>query len=141
MPTTTAAPAEERGNPLSGIQAETAGDDGLRGPVSSSDEPIAEFSSLETRKRCARMELHPEVPEGELSLEGVVLDKSCVIRSPMLPYVRMVVSLIEGRSVSRKELLQRLLKTMRQHSIRRRTRTEYVLHFLNQRPPQEKLHE
>jgi hypothetical protein len=73
--------------------------------------------------------------KGELPLEGVVLDESSVTRSPMLPYVRMVASLIEGRKVSRKELLQRLVETMRQHSMRRRTRTEYVLHFLNQHPP------
>ena len=29
-------------------------------------------------------------------MEGVVLDESSVVKSPVLPYVRMVVSLIEG---------------------------------------------
>ena len=47
----------------------------------------------------------------------------------------MVASLILGRTISREELLARLLRRMRQHSIGRLSRREYVLHFLNQHPP------
>jgi hypothetical protein len=71
----------------------------------------------------------------ELPLEGVVLDEASVVSSPMLPYVRMVAGLIEGRSVSERELVEALLKTMRQRSMARRTRSRYVLHFLHRHPP------
>ena len=73
--------------------------------------------------------------KGELPLEGVVLDEASVVNSPMLPYVRMVAGLIEGRSISERELVEALLKTMRQRSMARRTRSRYVLHFLHRHPP------
>ena len=71
----------------------------------------------------------------ELPLEGLVLDEASVVHSPVLPYVRMVASLIEGRRISLDELVETLRKTMRQRSMAGRTRREYVLHFLNQHPP------
>jgi len=74
-------------------------------------------------------------PQGELHLEGVVLDESSVVNSPLLPYVRMVVSLIEGVRVSLKQLRGWLRQALRQHSIARRRRFDYVLAFLNQHPP------
>lgn len=42
-------------------------------------------------------------------------------------YVQMVVSLIEGRRVSEAEILCLLVRAVRQHSMARRTRREYVL--------------
>jgi hypothetical protein len=68
-------------------------------------------------------------------LEGVVLDESSVVESPVLPYVRMVVGLIEGVRVSLKQLRDWLCQALRQHSIARRRRPDYVLAFLNQHPP------
>ena len=53
----------------------------------------------------------------ELRLEGVVLDESSLATSPMLPYVRMVVSLIEGVEFTCREVLDLLRQAMRQHSI------------------------
>ena len=53
----------------------------------------------------------------------------------MLPYVRMVVSLIEGIELSYHELVTLLRQALRQHSIANRTRTEYVLRFLHEHPP------
>jgi hypothetical protein len=47
----------------------------------------------------------------------------------------MVASLIERRTIRREELLAALRKRMRQHSIGRRPRREYVLQYLNQHPP------
>jgi hypothetical protein len=52
-----------------------------------------------------------------------------------LPYVGMVLGLIVGRPVSREELLDSLRRTLRQHSIGRQRRIEYVVRVLNQRPP------
>jgi hypothetical protein len=47
----------------------------------------------------------------------------------------MVASLIEGRTISREELIAALRKSMRQRSIDRRARREYVLRYLNAHPP------
>lgn len=71
----------------------------------------------------------------ELRLDGVVLDDSSLRKSRMLPYVRMVVSLIEGIELSGEEIVSLLRQAMRQHSIAERRRSEYVLRFLHQHPP------
>ena len=78
----------------------------------------------------------PEVPiTVELHSAGIVLDESSVLASPMLPYVRMLVSLLEGVAFRRQDLVQLVHRGMRQHSLRRRTRVDYVLAFLHQHPP------
>lgn len=45
----------------------------------------------------------------------------------MVRYVAMVASLIEGRCVSEAEMLQRLERALRQHSMARRRRLDYVV--------------
>jgi len=47
----------------------------------------------------------------------------------------MVASVIEGRAIGRDELVQALLTTMRQRSLRARPRIKYVLDYLNRHPP------
>lgn len=74
-------------------------------------------------------------PQVELQLEDLVLGESTLRTSPMLPYVGMIVNLLEGIQLRRHELLERLLRSLRQHSIASRTRTDYVLRFLHQHPP------
>jgi hypothetical protein len=71
----------------------------------------------------------------ELRLEGIVLDESHMANSPMLPYVRMVVSLIEGVAFTFREVVHLLGQAMRQHSIGARRRIDYLLGFLHQHPP------
>lgn len=71
----------------------------------------------------------------ELRWDGVVLDESSLLNSRMLPYVRMVVRLIEGIAVSGQEIVGLLRQAMRQHSIAYRRRSDYVLRFLQQHPP------
>jgi hypothetical protein len=70
-----------------------------------------------------------------LRLEGVVLDEVSLTRSPMLPYVRMVVSLIEGVTFTCREVVYLLRQALRQHSIGARRRLDYLLDFLHQHPP------
>jgi hypothetical protein len=70
-----------------------------------------------------------------LPLDGLLLDEPTVLNSPMLPYLQMVVWLIEGQKISRDELVARLRRGMRQLSMGGRSRREYVLHYLNQHPP------
>jgi hypothetical protein len=77
----------------------------------------------------------PSSPNVELRLDGVVLNPESLLKSRMLPYVRMVVSLIEGIEFSYQELVMLLRQAMRQHSIASRTRSEYVLRFLHEHPP------
>jgi hypothetical protein len=71
----------------------------------------------------------------KLPLEGVVLDESSLARSAMLPYVRMIVSLIEGIELSCREVIDLLRQAMRQHSFGAQRRIDYLLGFLHQHPP------
>jgi hypothetical protein len=73
--------------------------------------------------------------KAELRLGAVVLHEESLLTSRMMPYVRMVVSLIEGIELSCAEVVSLLRRAMRQHSIASRTRSEYVLHFLQEHPP------
>jgi hypothetical protein len=77
----------------------------------------------------------PLFATAELRLEGVVLDEASVTNSPMLPHVRMVVSLIEGVEFTCREVVRLLRQTLRQHSIGVRRRIDYLLGFLHQHPP------
>ena len=70
-----------------------------------------------------------------LHLDGFVLEESTLVNSRVLPYVRMLVSVLEGRAISREQLLAALRTRMRQRSIGRLSGREYVLHYLNQHPP------
>jgi len=70
-----------------------------------------------------------------LHLDGFVLDERALVNSRILPYVQMVASVLEGRTISREELLAAMLKRMRQRSIGRAPRREYVLRYLNGHPP------
>jgi hypothetical protein len=71
----------------------------------------------------------------ELRLDGVVLDESSVAHSPMVPYVRMVVSLIAGIAFTCREVVHLLRLALRQHSIGARRARDYLLDALPQRPP------
>jgi hypothetical protein len=53
----------------------------------------------------------------------------------MLEYVRMVVSLIEARSVSRTEILQMLHRVLRQHTVVRLRKIDHAVIWLQEHPP------
>jgi len=59
--------------------------------------------------------------------EGRPLD-ACIVR-----YLAMVTSLIEGRRVMEQEIVEMLARAVRQHSIFRRRRMEYVLNYWKSR--------
>jgi hypothetical protein len=71
----------------------------------------------------------------ELRLEGVVLEDSGLASSPMLPYVRMVMSLIEGVELTCGEVVCLLRQSLRQRSFGARRKIDYILGFLHQHPP------
>jgi hypothetical protein len=68
--------------------------------------------------------------QAELALDGVVLDEPSLLASPMLPYVRMVASLVEGIPWSMTEVVGLLRQALRQHSMARRRRLDYLRHVL-----------
>jgi hypothetical protein len=71
----------------------------------------------------------------ELREDGALWDESRLANSPILPYVRMVVSLIEGVEFTCHEVVRRLRQAMRQHSIGAGRSVGYLLGFLHQHPP------
>ncbi len=78
--------------------------------------------------------LPTEMP-AELRLDGVLLDEASLSKSPVLPYLRMLLSLIEGVQFGMQELFGLLRQALRQHSIASRKRINYVLHVLRKHPP------
>ena len=74
----------------------------------------------------------PEVPKARgLEPEPVLAQRN----EPMIEYVRMVVSLIEGRRVGRREVLEMLERVLRQHSMCRRSKIDQTVAWLNKEPP------
>jgi predicted nucleic acid-binding protein len=53
----------------------------------------------------------------------------------MVAHVRMVSSLIEGRWVSRPEVLAMLAKVLRQHTMCRRRKIDQAVAWLKEHPP------
>jgi hypothetical protein len=53
----------------------------------------------------------------------------------IVEHVRLVVSLIEGWQVSRRQVLEMLAKNLRQHSICRRRQIDQAVAWLNKGPP------
>ena len=53
----------------------------------------------------------------------------------MVAYLKMALSLIEHRNVSQDEVIEVLRKTMRQRSMARVRRRDYVINYLAEHPP------
>jgi len=71
----------------------------------------------------------------ELDLAGVVLEEATLTKSRLLPYVRLVVNLIEGLHLGLEEVLQLLRRNLRQHRMGCGKRADYVGDDLLQHPP------
>lgn len=74
-------------------------------------------------------------PAVELPREVVVLDESSLADSPMLPYVRMVIRLIDGVQLSCQEVVRLLRQALRQHSFGDPRRSGYLRCCWQQHPP------
>ena len=96
-------------------------------PADPADSPLAERA---TQPHTAELSV-----ACELDLVGVVLDESSVVNSPMLPYIRTLIWIIDRIRLSQVEVALWLRKVQRQRSMAYRPRREYVLHFLHQHPP------
>jgi hypothetical protein len=107
-------------------------------PNEPSDVPSANSSNAHSVSKPASQavsELAAPFENVGVPLEGLLLNEPTLVSSRILPYVRMVASVIEGRTISRDELMDALRKRMRQHRIGQLPRREYVLCYLNQHPP------
>jgi hypothetical protein len=63
------------------------------------------------------------------AVEDLEFDKGVV------EHIESVTSLIEGRGMSRDEVLEMLRRVMRQHSLVRERRIDYVVRFLKENSP------
>lgn len=54
---------------------------------------------------------------------------------PLVVHVQVVVSLIERRPVSRKEILEVVAKVLRQQGLGRRRKIDQAVAWLNENPP------
>ncbi len=54
---------------------------------------------------------------------------------PLVEHVRVVVSLIEARGVSREEIVEMLAKVLRQQGMCRRRKIDHAVAWLNEYPP------
>jgi len=104
-------------------------------PEDSSDAPRADVSEEAVSDAASHNVTAAAFDNVTLPLEGFVLDEPTLVNSRILPYALIVASLLERRTIRREELIAALRKRMRQRSIDRRPRREYVLRFLNQHPP------
>lgn len=78
----------------------------------------------------ARADHNPQPIRGrQLERDGIRLD------AVIVGYVRMVTSLIEQRRVSEEEIVEMLVRAMRQHRMARRRRMDYVLAYLKKNGP------
>lgn len=116
-------------------QGETgAGDENVSSIEVSGAQATGQASPDPTRQRALELE-ESSREDVQLTLDGFTLDEATLASSPLLPYLAMVASVIEGRAICREELLRLLLRSMRQRSFDRLPRREYVLRFLDQHPP------
>jgi len=97
--------------------------------------PMSPHPQAGTRQTCVSPVSEPLSVADELQREDTVLDEASVASSPMLPYVRMVVSLIEGIEFTCREVVDLLRQTLRQHSIGARRGVNYLWDFLHRHPP------
>lgn len=80
--------------------------------------------------------LSEELPlPAEVSEAGVVLEERTLRKSRLLPYVRLVVNLIEGLHLGLEEVVPLLLQDLRQHGMGRRKQGDYVGEHLVPDPP------
>ena len=107
--------------------------------VSSTETSAAEApgqASCDPPRQPPRVELEESSREDvKLPLEGFTLDEATLVNSALLPYLAMLATVIEGRAFGVDELVKLLLRSMRQRSLDRLPRREYVLRSLNQHPP------
>ena len=96
--------------------------------------PEGKFKKKLQNGKRGRAETKAVINDCEQAGKNLVLPEHR-IGEQMLCYLRMAISLIEGRRVSAAEILEMLARILRQHSIVRRRRIDYILQYLNKHAP------
>ena len=97
---------------------------------------VGTLSEARASPSAASASLSEELPlPAEVPEAGVVLEERTLRKSRLLPYVRLVVNLIEGLQLGLQEVVQELRRDLRQHRMGRRNRADYVGGDVLQHPP------
>jgi hypothetical protein len=96
---------------------------------------VPQVQSLSTRPTMQVAVEEAPCEDTQLVLDSFTLDEATLVNSPLLPYLAMIAGLIEGRVIGCHELLGVLRRSMRQRSLDRLPRREYLLRFLDRHPP------
>ena len=96
-------------------------------------DPKGKKKKSDLNQRRAKLTAH----EPKMATPGASVPKngSSQWNEAMVEHVRMVSSLIEGRWVSRKEILTMLAKVLRQHTMCRRRKIDQAVAWLKEHPP------
>jgi hypothetical protein len=100
----------------------------------STERSVAYYATAEGKAK-KKMQNGKRVQGGVRADANPPLTGALELHSGMVGYVAMVASLIEGREVSAAEILQMLVRAMRQHSMARRRRKDYVVAQLQKHGP------
>lgn len=84
-----------------------------------------------SKRRGPARRVDPSLVNNE-PLSGAVLPEC---PKPLVEHVRVVVSLIEDRPVSRKEILEMLAEVLRQQGMGRRRKIDHAVSWLHENPP------
>ena len=87
----------------------------------------SDLNQRRPRKDCAPGRPGPAQPRSK--------PRSAPWNQVMVEHVRMVSSLIEGRWVSRKQILEMLARVLRQHTMCRRRKIDQAVAWLKEHPP------
>ena len=100
----------------------------------STDRSVAYYATAEGKAK-KKMQNGRRVQRGVRPDRNPPLTEAPEFAAVLVGYVAMVATLIEGRRVSQAEMLQRLVRAQRQHSMARRRRMDYVVAQLHQHGP------
>jgi hypothetical protein len=92
----------------------------------STERSVAYYATVEGKAK-KKMQNGKRVRSGGRRAPAPPESGAVELHAGMVRYVAMVASLIEGRRVSEGEMHQRLARAMRQHSMARRRRMDYVV--------------
>lgn len=113
----------------------------LASEVSSADSSPSDVSPAVHQNACSTPDVHdplgPPSDDLTLLLDSYELSERTLVHSSMWSYLVMLVQVIEGQTMPRAALLAWLRTSLRQRSIGRAIRREYVLQYLHEHPPPE----
>ena len=95
-------------------------------------EPEGKLKKRQLNSTRSRVAVTVSEPAAEVPCEP---REPCRWNEPLVEHVRVVCGLIEGRRVSREEVVEMLGKVLRQHSMARLLRVDHVVAQLHQNPP------